>query len=54
MQIAAVILLTAVLIIAAGHYASKLGVLWCVAQTVTFALVLAFAWLVVSMLFAPS
>ena len=54
MQIAAVILLTAVLIIAAVHYASELGFVWCVAQTATFALVLAFAWLLVSMLFAPS
>ena len=48
MQVAAVIVLAAVLFIAANHYTSRYGVMWWVA------LVLGFVWLLVSMLFAPS
>jgi ABC-type polysaccharide/polyol phosphate export permease len=54
MQVAAVIVLAAVLFIAANYYTSRLGILWWVAHTLVFALVLAFVWLLVSMLFAPS
>ena len=53
MQVAAVIVLAAVLFIAANYYASRFGLLWWVAHTLVFALVLAFVWLLVSMLFAP-
>ncbi len=54
MQIVAAILLAAVVFIAANHYVSRFGVLWWVAHTLVFALVLAFVWLLASMLFAPS
>ena len=54
MQVAAVIVLAAVLFIAANHYTSRYGVMWWVAHTLVFALVLGFVWLLVSMLFAPS
>jgi len=54
MQVAAVIVLAAVLFIAANQYTSRFGVLWWVAQTLVFALVLGFVWLLVSMIFAPS
>jgi hypothetical protein len=55
MQVAAVIVLAAVLFIAANYYASpRFGLLWWVAQTFVFALVLACVWLLASMLFAPS
>ena len=54
MQVAAVIVLAAVLFIAANYYTSRFGILWWVAHTLVFALVLGFVWLLVSMLFAPS
>jgi hypothetical protein len=54
MQVAAIIVLAAVLFIVANHYASRFGILWWIAHTLVFALVLGFVWLLVSMLFAPS
>jgi hypothetical protein len=54
MQVAAVIVLAAVLFIAANHYTSRYGILWWLAHTLSFALVLGFVWLLASMLFAPS
>jgi hypothetical protein len=54
MQVVAVIFLAAVLFIAANYYASRFGLLWWVAHTLVFMLILAFVWLLVSMLFAPS
>jgi hypothetical protein len=54
MQVVAVIVLAALIFIAANYYTSRLGLMWWVAHTFVFALVLAFVWLLVSMLFAPS
>jgi heme A synthase len=54
MQIVAAIVLAAVVFIGANHYVTRFGLLWWVAHTLVFALVLAFVWLVASMLFAPS
>jgi hypothetical protein len=54
MQIVAAIVLAAVVFIAANHYVTRFGLLWWVAHTLVFALVLAFVWLLASMLFAPS
>ncbi len=54
MQIVAAIVLAAVVFIAANYYATRFGLLWWVAQTIVLALVLAFVWLLASMLFAPS
>jgi len=53
-QIVAAIVLAAVVFIAANHYVTRFGLLWWVAHTLVFALVLAFVWLLASMLFAPS
>jgi hypothetical protein len=53
MQVVAVIVLAALIFIAANYYTSRLGLMWWVAHTFVFALVLAFVWLLVSMLFAP-
>jgi ABC-type polysaccharide/polyol phosphate export permease len=54
MQVATVIVLAAVLFIAANYYTSRFGLLWWVSNTLVFALVLGFVWLLVSMIFAPS
>ena len=54
MQIVAAIVLAAVVFIAANHYASRFGLLWWVAHTLVFALILASVWLLASMFFAPS
>jgi len=54
MQIVAAIVLAAVIFIAANHYVSRFGLLWWVAHTLVFALVLASVWLLASMFFAPS
>jgi hypothetical protein len=54
MQVVAAIVLAAVLFIAANYYASRFGLLWWIAHTLVFALVLAIIWLLASMLFAPS
>ena len=53
MQIVAAIVLAALIFIAANHYVTRFGLLWWVAHTLVFALVLAFVWLLASMLFAP-
>ena len=54
MQVVAVIVLAALIFIAANYYTSRLGLIWWVAHTFVFALVLALVWLLASMLFAPS
>ena len=54
MQIAAVIVLAAVVFIAANHYTSRYGLMWWIAHTLVFALVLGCVWLLLSMLFAPA
>ena len=53
MQIVAAIVLAALVFVAANHYVTRFGLLWWVAHTLVFALVLAFVWLLASMLFAP-
>jgi uncharacterized membrane protein len=50
MHIVAAIVLAAVVFIAANYYATRFGLLWWVAQTFVLVLVLAFVWLLASML----
>jgi hypothetical protein len=54
MQIVAAIVLAALIFVAANHYVTRFGLLWWVAHTLVFALVLASVWLLASMFFAPS